>query len=247
MSRIEQSFLNAIKSSFEIFIKSGTSRSNKKLKPLHSAIAKDILHTLQKDKKHGKSFSVMSLGIDDDKEGKISGKYMDKKVDITISCDDKTVGGIAVKFVMQNYFQNSGNYFENMLGETANIRSKNIPYFQIFIVPDCLPYYDKEDNITKWESLETNPEYIKKYALLSRDKVEECFHSPNKTLFYMIHISSAKRTIQNKKDYLNYYKTNVFRLTKSRANPPKFGSAVIYNDYEKFLHNAFHTILREIL
>jgi hypothetical protein len=45
---------------------------------------------------------------------------------------------------MQNYSQNSNNYFENMLGETANIRSSNIPYFQIFIIPDEIPYYKKE-------------------------------------------------------------------------------------------------------
>lgn len=246
MSRVEQSFLKAIKSSFKLFVKSGTSRSNKKLKPLHSAIAKDVLSTLQKDKKHGKSISVKSLGVDDNKEGKISGKYMDKKVDVMISCNGNVVGGIAVKFVMQNYFQNSGNYFENMLGETANIRSKNIPYFQIFIVPDSVPYYDKKGKITKWEPLKEKPEYIKKYTILSQDKVKESLHSPNKTLFYMICISSAKDSIQNRNDYLKYYKTHRFRLTKSNAFSPKFGKAVIFNDYEKFLDNVYHTILSEI-
>lgn len=52
----------------------------------------------------------------------------------------KVAAGIGVKFVMQNYFQNSNNYFENILGETAHIRSKRIPYFQIFIIPDILPH-----------------------------------------------------------------------------------------------------------
>ena len=86
------------------------------------------------------------------------GRYVDKKVDITISKKDATmhkdipVAGIAVKFVMQNYSQNSNNYFENMLGETANIRANKCPYFQIFIILDRLPYYKKETKrITKWE------------------------------------------------------------------------------------------------
>ena len=41
-----QEFLTAIEKSFVEFIKSGTSRSTKKLVPLHSAIAKDILARL---------------------------------------------------------------------------------------------------------------------------------------------------------------------------------------------------------
>ena len=63
----------------------------------------------------------------------------DKKVDITITKQNKPIAGFAIKFVMQNYSQNSNNYFENMLGETANIRSNRIPYFQIFIILDNLP------------------------------------------------------------------------------------------------------------
>ena len=34
---------------------------------------------------------------------------------------------------MQNYSQNSVNYFENMLGETANIRSNNKTYIEKII------------------------------------------------------------------------------------------------------------------
>ena len=62
------------------------------------------------------------------------GRYINKNVDIVIY-KRTVIAGIGVKFVMQNYSQNSNNYFENMLGETANIRSKNIPYFQIFVIP----------------------------------------------------------------------------------------------------------------
>jgi hypothetical protein len=115
----------------------GTSRSTAKLKPLHGAIAQDIANRL------GNNYIVKSQGYGDDKEASIKGRYVDKMVDITIK-DRSTrhdVAGIAVKFVMQNYSQNSNNYFENMLGETANIRTANCPYFQIFIILDKLPYY----------------------------------------------------------------------------------------------------------
>ena len=119
-------FLECITKSFLKFLDTG-SRSNEKLKILHGAIAKDLSIRL------GDNYQIKSLGFSDNKEGKIKGRYIDKDVDITIYKDSEPIAGIGVKFVMQNYAQNSNNYFENMLGETANIRSNRIPYFQIFI------------------------------------------------------------------------------------------------------------------
>ena len=113
----------------------GTSRSTAKLKSLHGHIANDLKNIL------GEDYNVKSQGIGDDREGTIEGKYYPKKVDITIYKENKPIAGYAVKFVMRNYSQNSNNYFENMLGETANIRMNSIPYFQIFIIFDKVPYY----------------------------------------------------------------------------------------------------------
>ncbi|WP_434337424.1 hypothetical protein V2P72_01835 [Mesomycoplasma hyopneumoniae] len=62
-------------------------------------------------------------------------RYYDKKVDIGIEYKNEIISGIGLKFVVQNYLQNSINYFENMLGETGNIRSQNDKlYFQILII-----------------------------------------------------------------------------------------------------------------
>ncbi|WP_049757049.1 hypothetical protein [Mycoplasma crocodyli] len=101
----------------------------------------------------GNDYDVHSLGYGNGKEIKIPGRYIDKTVDITISKNDSVIAGIGVKFVMSNYKQNSNNYFENMLGETANLRSNNIPYFQIFILPELIPYFDKFGNIRSWEKI----------------------------------------------------------------------------------------------
>ncbi len=135
-------FLNVVASSFKKYLETG-SRSNAKLKILHGEIAKDIKERL------GSEFTIFSLGIGNGKEKKLYGRYIEKAVDITITKSGKSVAGIGVKFVMQNYSQNSNNYFENMLGETANIRCANIPYFQIFIIPDKLPYFNNEGKIQK--------------------------------------------------------------------------------------------------
>ena len=115
-----QEFL-VVGNSFKKFLETG-SRSNEKLKILHGAIAKDLKSRL------GNRYLIQSLGIGNGKE---------------------IIAGIGVKFVMQNYSQNSNNYFENMLGETANIRCANILYFQIFIIPDKLPYYKNDGTFQK--------------------------------------------------------------------------------------------------
>ena len=128
-------FLEVIRKSFQIYLGVDTSRSTAKLKTLHGHIAQDLQELF------GKDYTIKSQGYGDDKEGIINGRYYPKNADITVSYNGKPVAGYAVKFVMRNYSQNSNNYFENMLGETANIRSNSIPYFQLFIIFDKVPYY----------------------------------------------------------------------------------------------------------
>ncbi|MEG7979006.1 MAG: hypothetical protein NY202_03795 [Mollicutes bacterium UO1] len=74
---------------------------------------------------------------------------MDKRVDIAITKGEETVAGLGVKFIMSNYSQNSNNYFESMLGETANIRTNNILYFQIVICFARPPYFEEKNNNEK--------------------------------------------------------------------------------------------------
>lgn len=157
-------FLQVISDSFGAFLGKGTSRSTDKLKPLHGAIARDIAQRL------GNGYDVWSQGFMHDKEADMQGRYINKKVDITIKHGGKPVAGIAVKFVMQNYSQNSNNYFENMLGETANIRCNHCPYFQVFIILDRLPYYKKDKTISKWETFSDHN--ISKYVRLSQDDID---------------------------------------------------------------------------
>ena len=135
-----EEFLEVIKGSFLAYLGVGTSTSTAKLIGLHGAIASELAD------KFGREFQISSKCSEDmikenlkNKELKVDGKYYKKAVDITVSKDNMPVAGYAVKFVMRNYSQNSVNYFENMLGETANLRSNAIPYFQIFIIFDKVP------------------------------------------------------------------------------------------------------------
>lgn len=181
----------------------------------------------------------MGYGIG--KEHKINGRYVDKAVDITITENNQPIAGIAVKYVMSNYSQNSNNYFENMLGETANIRCAKIPYFQIFIIPDKIPYFDKDGSISKWETISEHN--LNKYIKLSNDNIDTYLHTPNKTLVFIVHIQdkNAATKITDKQEYENYYLNNDFDMAIS-ALKFDFGNTIVYNNYEKFIDKVAHTI-----
>lgn len=229
-----QEFLTVVGNSFKKFLETG-SRSNEKLKILHGAIAKDLKNRL------GLGYSVQSLGIGNGKEMKIDGRYIDKAVDITILKGTKTIAGIGVKFVMQNYSQNSNNYFENMLGETANIRCANIPYFQIFIIPDKLPYYKNDGTFQKWEEFSSHNS--SKYITLSKDDIQTSIHTPTKTLLFVVHLPEIKEDIKDRKEYVDYYSNyDDMSVRESQMQYGKFSSAVIFNDYEDFASKVVHYI-----
>ena len=235
-----QQFLEVLKNSFVKFLETH-SRSNEKLKILHGSIAYDLSERL------GNDYEIKSLGYGTQSEGKIQGRYINKNVDITIIHNNKPIAGIAIKFFMQNYVQNANNYFENMLGETANIRSNNIPYFQIFIIPSQLPYYKNMGDFSKWEKFTLN--HLNKYLILSQDNNEYWLHSPTKTLIYIIDLPNLNNTI-NKKDYTNQYaqlhKSNLLTVnTSSLFANQRLGSNVILNDYDTFMKKLVYRILSE--
>jgi len=228
-------FLQLVASSFIRFLQT-SARSNEKLKILHGKIAEDIINEL------GDDFNIKSLGIGEGKEGKLDGRYMDKVVDILISKEENDIAGIGVKFVMNNYSQNSNNYFENMLGETANIRANRKKYFQIFILPEEMPYYENSGKIKKWEKITNNN--IKKYIALSNDDTEIYLHTPIKTLLFIIKFPECDHSIINTKDKYKecYLNLESMPIQISSSISGNFGEAIILNDYEIFIDKIVHYI-----
>lgn len=131
---MKNSFLIAISKTFRAYNTFGA-RSNKKLIPIHKWFAEII------ENKLGKGYSVKSLGKDG--EFKLDGKYYPKTLDISIFKNQKIIATISFKFVTSNYKQNSNNYFENLLGETANVRRVNIGFAHFLVLRAHTPYYDK--------------------------------------------------------------------------------------------------------
>lgn len=131
---MDESFLTAISKTFQAYSIFGA-RSNKKLIPIHKWFAETIENKLSKD------FFVKSLGKNG--ECQLDGKYYLKTLDISIFKNKKIIATISFKFVTSNYKQNSNNYFENLLGETANIRRVNVGFAHFLVLRAHTPYYDK--------------------------------------------------------------------------------------------------------
>src|SRR5436309_9147631 len=119
LNNLNEKFLKCLERSFLKYLEKGAKgvRGTGKLKILHPHIAEDLRNIL------GDKYQVYSLDEKHGKEKTIQGRYMEKRVDIAIMKGERPVAGVGIKFIMSNYRQNSNNYFENMLGETANIRA----------------------------------------------------------------------------------------------------------------------------
>ncbi|OGZ78698.1 MAG: hypothetical protein A2358_02750 [Candidatus Staskawiczbacteria bacterium RIFOXYB1_FULL_37_44] len=230
-----QQFLQTIGASLRRFLQTH-SRSNEKLKVLHAKIAEDIQSRL------GNSYMIKSLGTGDGKEGEMIGRYIDKTVDIIISKDGKNLAGIGVKFVMNNYSQNSNNYFENMLGETANIRANKGKYFQVFVLPEEMPYYDNTGKIQKWEKVTVHN--IKKYIALSNDNTDTYLHTPIKTLLFIVKFPACDlKLIKTREKYKKcYLKNKNIEIQTSNVISGNFGDAIILNDYNSFAEKVVYNI-----
>lgn len=165
------------------------------------------------------------------------GHYYEKRVDISIFRGEMPCAGVAVKFIMSNYGQNANNYFEGMLGETANLRARGVPYFQIIIIPEQMPYFDRDGNITKTELFSTH--HLEKYIALSHER--QSLHTPNKTLLALIKLP----------DFLQAHDKNSYKALcdngtiaySTQFSAESFGENMILNNYAEFLNQVCAEIL----
>lgn len=227
-----EQFLDKIKEAFYKYLETHPN-SNEKLRILHGAISKDIIERL------GDEYKIHSLGYGNNREICMQGRYINKRVDIGIKKDNDVIAALALKFVMSNYSQNSNNYFENMLGETANIRSTGKPYFQIIILPSKVPYYEDGGIISRIETITEH--HLSKYIKLSSDNVEN-MHTPNKTLLYLVDMPEIPDTVHNKREYVEYFQKNHDFKLKENKHAYEFGNTVVYNDYNKFIDEVCREI-----
>ncbi|MEA1962608.1 MAG: hypothetical protein U9M94_00005, partial [Patescibacteria group bacterium] len=93
----------------------------------------------------------------------------------------------------------SNNYFENMLGETANVKRNNLLYGQILILKEQMPYFSSDKKqFTKVEKI--NEVNLKKYFKLGSDNSENLYHKPDIMFIAFVKTGDEKKIIKAIKD-----------------------------------------------
>jgi hypothetical protein len=180
----------ALSQSFKNYEESGP-RSTEKLKPLHQYFAGALKNIW------GEEYGIHYLG-DRTKEFTVSGKYYEKVIDITVTDKNKPIFCLGLKFVTSNYKQNANNYFEGMMGETANVQAlRCLPYAQMIILRYETPYYKKSKDYysirekTKDEIINTKD--LQKYLNLTFDIAQA--HRPHILGIVLIIINETTKKV----------------------------------------------------
>ncbi len=187
MNNLQKNFLQALTKTFNAYNEFGA-RSNKKLIPIHSWISKTINDLLNGE------FDVNSLG--NGGERTLDGKYYPKNLDITVSKKEKILSTVSFKFVTSNYKQNGNNYFENLLGETANIRRVNVGFAHLLVLRAHTPYYDKNKGNLRGEQTKIevlNEHDLAKYIKLFID--QDFPHKPDVLGIVVIDVDNSDNCI----------------------------------------------------
>ena len=124
-------------------------------------------------------------------EQQVEGRYYRKRVDVSVAKGGKCIAIVSVKFVTSNYKQNSNNYFEHLLGETANLRRTNVGVAHLLVMPKQLPYYKKDGSISHVEVL--NDDNLAKYVKLIED--HDYPHKPDIICFLVADLDVEKKEI----------------------------------------------------
>ena len=184
ISPIESRFVIAASESYQKMLEYGP-RSNEKTKVFHGWVQDELRCQL------GNDYTYVGQTPANSSEATVSGNYYDKKVDILVSKDGLDLGVISIKFVISNYWQNSVNYFEQQVGETANLRSKNIVYGNLFCVTNPIPYKRRSGGVSRLERLRDHD--IQRYAKLIEDR--EYAHAPDEMAIGIVELDTEEDAI----------------------------------------------------
>jgi len=190
---LEDALSEAVPKAYQLGIEKP--RSPEKLKVLHHCIAEAIR------KIAGADFEVHSFKPKQSGgELSVQGKYYDKSTDITVVVKDnhdKVVLVISVKFALSNYQQNAVNYFETLMGETANLQRQSIPVIHFICLTHPIPYRANAEKDNKLESIKN--EDIAKHRKLVADIGEKRDHNPRGICFQFFTLQiKSKPVIVNK-------------------------------------------------
>jgi hypothetical protein len=176
----------------------GSTRSPDIVKELHLYIKNFFINKLP-------GYDIVCM---DTKEEVVEGAFNNKKVDVAIIKNNKVLGIVAIKSIRQSYNKNNANYFENMIGETINLKLKGIKVFQFIVMPEKGQYMVKGKKKTE---LITDTQLLKYYKLNSSNfNLKPDFLVIKLLSFDFKNFKASQATLENfeNKELINYIKEN---------------------------------------
>jgi hypothetical protein len=242
MKNSNNEIISIIQESYNTMLEKGV-RSNKKLKMIHSFIADKIKSKLSE---FGEDIEVFSIGTDENsKEIAVAGAYYNKNVDIAVRYQNQDVSGISIKFITGNYKQNSINYFEHLLGETANLKTNGYKYASLYILPSYMPYYTNKKILKKIEEV-TNHD-IHKYLKINEER--DLYHKPDIICILMIDTGTKDFLQQNigksvsNKDLLSVNKVSQLNYDEYNFDSKVHKFLINHSNLDSFF-NAFVSLTK---
>ena len=184
ISPIEERFVIAASESYQKVL-DHTTRSNQKTKVIRGWVQDELRREL------GDAYTYVGLTPTSSREARVLGSYYDKRVNVLVSRDGQELGVVSVKFVISNYWQNSVNYFEQQVGETANLRRKNIVYGNLFCVTNPIPYRTRGGGVSQLERLRDQD--VQRYVKLRAD--HEHAYAPDEMAIGIVDLDMDKNAI----------------------------------------------------
>ena len=221
--------LEAVQSAYDKYLEYGP-RSTEKTKVLHGWVIQELTNLL------GDGYSVIGQTPQGGREMRVNGKYYPKKVDVAILRDGIILGVVSIKFVNSNYRQNKYNYFEQQLGETSNLRRKNIVFGHIFLLTQPIPHRKRSGEIKRFEKVDSS--VVNLYASLAKDHDQS--HVPDVQCLGIFRLDgSAEKILRfcTRTDLPNV-STQMFDQLSSRLGVNRFFERMVKEVEAKYLQTS---------
>lgn len=231
-------FLEAVAES--ILIGLTAPKSPEKVRPLHGAISEDLEERTKLPVFSLRTARQVKEGATSG-EKKVLGAYREKRVDIAIWPEAALAPRlcIGVKAPLNNITQNYVNMFENVLGDTLNLRTAGIEYAHVLVIPVARPFFTKDKIIKSVEHFTTD--FLREYVALSFADPARHAHAPAPLAMSLVRLPDNPylRPGAHQSDYNAHFhelhRDGAFELRFEGIEAFEVGELLVINDYEGFV------------
>jgi hypothetical protein len=237
-------------------------RSSKRVDKIHNEIADSVEKLIKERNMRNPNkkldITVVSKGSHN-AEHVVAGWLGDKKCDVAFldNRTNKVLGTIEFKWHESSLQKNIANNFANMIGETANIKGKQIKSFWIIVFDKCTPVIStnkttNERYVSGFYDIENGglDRYIKAYEKINESGpyIPDLISLNTLTTSWNTDVGLLKNTFKEERE-TDYYKQIKSEIENQTAKFELKSERYMSNEYEKYglYINKYEEFLRRIV